>query len=46
MKGSPSKLTALKTDIKGQENILFAGASFSPEILQAGAGKRLSKDGD
>ena len=42
MKGSPSKLIALKTNVIGPENILFAGASVhrvSPEILQAGAVK-------
>ena len=27
MKGSPSKLIALKVDVTGPENILFAGAS-------------------
>ena len=27
MKGSPSKLIALKTDVIGPENVLFAGAS-------------------
>ena len=40
MKRSPSKRIELKTDVTGPENILVR-ASFSPEILQAGAVKGL-----
>ena len=42
MKGFSSKCIALKIDVTGPENILFACVSVhhsSPEILQAGAGK-------
>ena len=47
MKGSSSKRTALKGDVIGPENILFAGnpCIFSPEILQAGAVKGLNQLG-
>ena len=39
--GFLSQRTALKVDVTGPENTLFAGASFSLEILQAGAVKGL-----
>ena len=42
VKGFSSKRLALKVDVIGPENRLFAGASFSPEILQAGAAKGLT----
>ena len=44
MKGSPIKRIALKIDVIGLENTLFAGASasFSQEILLAGAVNGLS----
>ena len=46
MKGLPSKRIALKADVKGPEKCTVCRrvlASFSPEILQAGAVKGLSK---
>ena len=44
MKGSPTTRIALKIDVIGLENTLFAGASasFSLEILPAGAVNGLS----
>ena len=49
MKGSPSKLTALKTDVTGPENILCAGASVYHSArkfhIQAGAVKGLTDTG-
>ena len=44
MKGSPSKHLAIKIDVNGQEKKTVCRrvrASFSPEILQAGAVKGL-----
>ena len=54
MKGLSAQRIALKVDVIGPENILFAGIFFSPEILQAGAVKglmstetsRLIRDGE
>ena len=46
MKGFSSKHVALKIDVTGPENTLFCkrvSASFSPEILQAGALRGLIK---
>jgi len=45
VKGSPSKHIALKTDVREQENTLFAGSSVhhsAPEVLQAEAVKGLN----
>jgi len=41
VEGLSSQSAALKADVTRLENTLFAGISFSPEILQTGAVKGL-----